>query len=123
MRPIEPAELSAYLDGELAPSRAKEIEARLASDPALRAQYEELRMQDAAWMSAARSALSVPRVRLGPVENRWQFGARSLLLVGGLLAVRLVPKFGELVGLGITLHLIVLALALAWVVDSARRPP
>lgn len=42
--PIDPAhdDLSAYLDGELDPTERSDLESRLASDPALRAELEEL---------------------------------------------------------------------------------
>ena len=60
MKPIEPFELSGYLDGELEPDRVRELEAVLARDPALRAEYEALANADREWKSTARLAAFVP---------------------------------------------------------------
>lgn len=68
MRPIDPAELSALLDGELDASRAAEVRAALAGDAALRAQYEALAQADAQLRAFAASLELNPRIRLPPVD-------------------------------------------------------
>lgn len=118
MKPFEPAELSAYLDGELDAARAKEIEVLLANDPGLRAEFDQLKRQDAVWISAVHSAVVRPRLSLEPRSNASMAVARSAVLLAGLLAVRFVPKFPELVSFGVVLHIVVLAVALAWVVRT-----
>src|SRR3954453_4874777 len=58
--PITDADVNAYVDGQLAPSRAPAMEEALARDPALAARVAELRKQNAAlrdafdpWLSEA----------------------------------------------------------------------
>jgi len=63
MRPIEPAELSAFIDGELDAGRAAEVRAALASDAALRARYESLAHADAHLRSVAAGMTLSPRIR------------------------------------------------------------
>lgn len=64
MRPIDPAELSALIDGELDDSRAAEVRAALAGDEALRARYAELTGADAHLRSIAAGVELSPRIRL-----------------------------------------------------------
>ena len=49
MHPIDPAELSAFLDGELPAERADEVRAALARDPALRQSLRAAGRLDADW--------------------------------------------------------------------------
>lgn len=53
-------ELSAYMDGEAPPARAREIEAALAADPDLRARLERLRRNDLNVKAAMDSLLERP---------------------------------------------------------------
>ena len=62
MRPIEPAELSAFIDGELDAERTSEVRAALASDEALRARYESLAHADAHLRSVAAGMILSPRI-------------------------------------------------------------
>ena len=63
MAQIDPAELSAYLDGELPAERAEEVRAALARDPELRRSYEMLVVHDADWRARAETAMFQPHVR------------------------------------------------------------
>jgi anti-sigma factor RsiW len=66
MKPIEPTELSAYIDGELDAGRAAEVRAALDMDASLRGQYAALMRADAHLRSVAAAAGTTlhPRVRL-----------------------------------------------------------
>lgn len=126
MRPIESAELSAYLDGELDAARAQDVVIALAGDAKLRAELEQLKKQDAAWASAASTAISQPKLRLVPEEAKSSARARIVVITMVLVAVRLFPKMEDLFLLGIVLHCAVLVAALAWIVrvmrdDDARQ--
>jgi anti-sigma factor RsiW len=63
MRPIDPAELSAFIDGELDTQRTGEVRTALAADEALRARYEALAQADAHLRSLAAGAHLHPRIR------------------------------------------------------------
>lgn len=56
-------ELSAFLDGELDPARAGEIEALIAADPGVRAAFEQLQRADARLRSISDAAAFRPHVR------------------------------------------------------------
>ncbi len=90
MLPIDPAELSALLDGELSQSRADEVRAALAADATLREAYERLVALDADCQAKAAAALFQPRVQFSPDA----FPARYLVFAGviGLLLLRLALK-------------------------------
>jgi anti-sigma factor RsiW len=89
MRPIDPAELSAYLDGELSEERAAEIRLALSRDASLRQSYERLAALDADCKTRAEAAMFRPRVQFatGIVPGRYLAAA-----IVGLLVVRLVLK-------------------------------
>ncbi|CAN5510438.1 hypothetical protein BH10PLA2_BH10PLA2_03130 [soil metagenome] len=92
MLPIDPAELSAYVDGELTSQRAEEIRAALARDPVLRATYEQLAVLDADWSARAASVMFRPRVRVGPAPFAGPFLLVAAMVLG-LLLVRMGLKF------------------------------
>ena len=90
MLPIDPAELSALVDGELPPARAAEIRAAIAQDPVLRQTYEQLVALDADWKSRASAAAFRPRVQL---RESWVPGRMfTAAFVVGLLAFRILLK-------------------------------
>jgi anti-sigma factor RsiW len=68
MRPIEPVELSAFIDGELDAGRAAEVRAALALDAALRERYEALVHADAHLRSLSAGAELTPRIRWPSLE-------------------------------------------------------
>jgi anti-sigma factor RsiW len=117
--PIDPAELSALIDGELPPERARAIEALIAGDPALRAEYEGLRALDARWREAAGEAMFMPEVRLAPAPVRIPLvGVAAVVLV--LLLARVGGKFVETLGPMLLLNLAALALVAVTVLAAAR---
>jgi anti-sigma factor RsiW len=121
MKPIEPTELSGYLDGELAPDRLREVEAALARDSSLRADYEVLANADRAWKSIARSAEFVPRTQLRSARSltNSRFAIATVLVL--LVVLRMMPKVIDVVAWGIVLHAAALVLLLQWVVRMARE--
>jgi anti-sigma factor RsiW len=67
---LDPAELSALLDGELDPARARQIEAMIAADPVLSEEFEQLKQADNKLRSLAGAAAFHPRVRWPAPEVR-----------------------------------------------------
>lgn len=63
MTDLDPAELSALLDGELDPARACALEAIIAADPALAAQFQQLKRADQRLRSVAEAAAFRPDIR------------------------------------------------------------
>lgn len=121
MKPIEPFELSGYLDGELEPDRVRELEAVLERDPALRAEYEALANADRDWKSAAGLAAFAPNTQL-QISKSFTHSPLALATVLVLLVVlRMTPKLTDVFAWGLVLHAIVLAIALQWVVRMARE--
>jgi anti-sigma factor RsiW len=119
MTRIDPAELSALLDGELPPERTAQVRAAIEADPALRAEYEQLCQSHAAWSEAAASAAFRPQLRA--VRGR----SLRLLAQGAcgalaLLVVRFAPKFAPSPA-GALLPVAVLAILLGWMLYRSLR--
>ena len=121
MKPIEPAELSGYLDGELGPDRIRELEAALADDPLLRADYHALANADSAWRSAVHQAAFAPNTQL-PLSKSLissPFAIAAILFL--LLVLRITPKLVDFVAWGFIVHATALAVVLPWIVRMARE--
>ena len=118
MSPIDPAELSALLDGELSPTRADEVRAALERDPALKAEFERLRQFDDACQQAATAAAFEPRVTLGAQPDAWSWAAPAMF-AGVLLLVRFVPKMWDLTVLGPLLHVGAFVIVLSCIIRLA----
>ena len=106
MLPIEPAELSAFLDGELRAGRADEVRTALAQDPVLRQSFDQLVALDADWKARASAAMFRPRVRLDGdfVPGRLLVAAAVFVLLLFRIALRSQPP---LLGAGVELLLLV----------------
>ena len=121
MKPIEPTELSGYLDGELEPDRLREVEAALARDSSLRADYEALANADRAWKSIARSAAFVPDTQLQSgkslTDSRLAIAAVLVLLV----VLRMAPKLTDVIAWGLFLHAATFVPVVHWVVRMVRE--
>jgi anti-sigma factor RsiW len=120
MTPLDPAELSAFLDGELPPARARQIEALLAEDSALRAEFEALRQADADWRQAGAAAMFVSPVRppsadRGPAISPW-----SGTVAAALLLARIGGKFIDPLAPSLLLNLAALVLV-GWAVAALSR--
>jgi anti-sigma factor RsiW len=122
VKPIEPAELSAYMDGELDPARAREVEGALESSPALRAEFNSLVSADNSWRMAARTASFRPGIRLQPTDAplplRSVFRAAGFVIL--LLAARVVPKLASTLEVELILNAVALTIALTWIVRMTR---
>ena len=79
MTPIDPAELSGYLDGELSPERTETVRRALAEDPALAEQFSALESLDRDWTSAGMAAAFSPQVSLR--RRLWKYRAMSAATV------------------------------------------
>jgi hypothetical protein len=120
MKPIQAAELSAYLDGELDSHRAAEVKVALASDPALQAEYECLTQADTAWKAAAHTAKFEPKATV--VGNKTFLGSPLALAAIIVLAVasRFALELSDVIVWGLILHSTAMALVLPWVIHMAH---
>jgi anti-sigma factor RsiW len=127
MTPIDAAELSAFLDGELPTKRADEVRAALSLDPVLRQSYERLVSLDADWKERAETAMFQPRVQFAaaPVAGRFRIPAVAIGLLLIRIAVKALPSL-----YGASLDAIFLALVVGWgltrimhLTDADRRRP
>lgn len=121
MKPVEPEELSAFLDGELDPGRASEVGKQLADDPALRAEFEALEGWDAVWRTAAATGVFAPDVRLPTEASPITQGACFAILAASLVLLRMGPKLADAPTLGIGLNALVLATVLAGIIWFVQR--
>jgi hypothetical protein len=112
MLPIDPAELSAFLDGELPHRRAEEVRAALAQDPVLRQSYDQLVACDVDWSAWAEAAMFRPRVRFARAPFASGF-LKAAVVVLGLLLFRLTLKaLPPLYGAG--LDALLLTIVVGW---------
>jgi anti-sigma factor RsiW len=95
MKPIDPAEISALLDGELPAERAEQVRRAIAEDEALRLEYEEIVALDTDLKACAQAAVFHPRVSLD-VEPATRIPL--IALVVGCLLLRLVVKTAPSLG-------------------------
>ena len=116
MKPLDSAELSAYLDGELSAQRMREVESILASDPIARAEFEALAAVDADWRTSARSAGFRPNVEL-PFAMEDPI---SLQMVAAFVVLLIIMQFAlnqlNVLALALALNGVALAVVLIGVV-------
>lgn len=111
MTPLDPAELSALLDGELTPERAAVVRQALANDPVLRQQYEALANRDTSWKQTAATAAFRPRVSLD--RGLWSYRFRAGATLAGLLLLRLALKVMP-TAVSVSLEVVLLTVLLVW---------
>jgi len=118
MSSIDPAELSALLDGELDPERASMVRQAIASDPVLRAEFEMLKRLDRTVAEAAAAAAFAARVvipEMVPQSHLLRSVAAFVLALCALLVVYILPKLLYLaLSTNVFLHIILFALIMAW---------
>ena len=85
MKDFEPAELSAFLDGELDAAAAERIKGMIASDPEVRAAFEQLSVADHHLRIIAQDAAFWPRLQQSRTiqrgESRWLLPPLAAILL------------------------------------------
>jgi anti-sigma factor RsiW len=123
MRAVDRSEISAYLDGELDDARAREVEAALAADSALTAEFAALDAADKNWREAARAAQFEPSVRLPAAATFLPSLPGLAAVMIALLALRFLPG---LVGSSVwafAIHGVALAVLSGWTVRAVAAFP
>jgi anti-sigma factor RsiW len=122
MEPINPEELSAYLDGELDAHGASQIKAAIENDAATRHAYQILVEDDSAWRAAAQSAQFRPKLAL---PSRTALGSVVAMCAAllFLLVIRALPKLSDALTWGLMLQGAALVAIMVWVVVLARKTP
>jgi anti-sigma factor RsiW len=124
MTHVQPEELSALLDGELSPTRAREVEMQIAAEPDLRREFQLLRTSDARWRAAAATAAFQPAVRVRPASIRFRRLFAATILIATLTAVRMAAKLTDsfVFSFGVqAIVLVVLLVAVIWSVHASER--
>lgn len=118
MSSIDPAELSALLDGELDPERASVVRQAIVSDPVLRAEFEMVKRLDRTVAEAAAAAAFEARVVIPeeiPQSHLLRSVAAFVPALCALLVVYILPKLFDLaLSTNVFLHIIPFALIMAW---------
>lgn len=127
MKPIQPEELSAFLDGELSEQRRREVQQQLDCDDVLRAQFESLQTWDRKWHAAAFDARFNPSIEL-PQSAEPKTRVLGVVAVGAALAgLRLVLKvLDPQILVWATVNAAVLAVLLAatvWIIHRETDRP
>jgi anti-sigma factor RsiW len=129
MSDLDPAELSAFLDGELDPVRAAQVAAIIESDEAARDGYESLKEGDAQWRSMARSVAFRPRVKWPrpapafPAFPAWAAAALLFILVASF-AAKLTGAMAQSLALNtLSLLALVSVFLVVWSGDRAEARP
>ena len=123
MTPLNPAELSAYLDGELSETRAREVAAMVAANPALLDELDMLGNQDAAWRVAAGAAAFRPALRLQGAGDMAASGRTIMVCVALFLAIAVVVRGFDNLAVSLVLNLVAAALISIGVYVLARSDP
>ena len=111
MKPVDPTEISALLDGKLSPEDADRVQRALAEDSSLRREYEELAALDAELKASARAAMFLPEVVLpkGAKDIRLNVPLLVLILVVLRFGIKATPLF-----IGSVVEIVFLFILLGW---------
>ncbi|MDB5676537.1 MAG: hypothetical protein JWM65_3519 [Sphingomonas bacterium] len=120
MTPLNPAELSAYLDGELSETRAREVAAMIAASPALLDELDMLGSRDTAWRAAARSAAFRPALRLRAAGDTAVSGKTIMVCIALFVAIAAVVRGFDNLAVSLVLNLVAAALVSIGVYVLAR---
>ena len=124
MNPIDEAELSGLLDGELDPERAAFVRQAIDRYPALKAQFERLSKLDGSCRRVAAQVSFSPRVVLPAapsphVEHGFEIkGPTVAIALLGLVAIYFAPKILSGLLIGMSLHAGALV-AVLWMISRA----
>jgi anti-sigma factor RsiW len=120
MSDLDPAELSAFLDGELDPDRAAQVAAMIEADDGVRAEYALLKRADAQWRSMARRAAFRPEVRWPrPAQAfpAWAAAALLFILLAGIAGKLTGAMASSLALNAVSLLLLASVLVTTWSTD------
>ena len=118
MKPVDPAEISALLDGELPPERAEQVRRALAEDGELRCVFENLSVVHGDLTACGVAARFRPRIS---VPSSTRFPAVGVLgFTVAMLVLRVTAKLVPL-GVGAVFQAAALALILWWVSSCLVR--
>jgi len=110
MKPVDPEEISALLDGELSSQRADEVRRAIARDHALRSEYEKLSALDGDLKAHAETMVLRPRISVVATPA---FRIPLVPLVFSFLLLRVVLKStSPVIGTGV--EILVLAFLVGW---------
>jgi anti-sigma factor RsiW len=120
MKPIQPEELSAFLDGELSAQRTREVQQQLDSDDVLRDQIDSLQGLDQKLRAAAFDARFKPSIRLPstvePASRVLGIAALGAVLAGLRLTLKMVDvEVLQLMAVNAAVLAVLLA-ATAWLI-------
>jgi|GEM_PF-1097445 len=118
MKPIDPTEISAFLDGELSPEDAERVRHAIAEDSSLRCEYEKLVALDAELKGAAREVMFRPEVTLPSRSEEIRINIPLLVLI--LVALRFGIKVAPLF-IGSAVEIVFLCIFLVWVLKYLLR--
>jgi Flp pilus assembly protein TadB len=118
MKPIDPAEISALLDGELRPDRAEEVRLAIAEDESLQRLYAQHSALDIDLRTYSQKKMFRPKVLLGEPSPGQTLPIFQMAFI--LLMVRFVVKFIPS-GFGIGLEFVALAIIGGWVLFRLIR--
>lgn len=109
MIPIQPEELSAFIDGELDSNRAEEIKNSIANDEVWRKRFDELSTLDTNLRNAASGAAFKPKVTFSS-EKAFSgiFSTKLIAMVAALIFLRVHQKLEESFLFAFGLHIIAL---------------
>lgn len=120
MSDLDPAELSALLDGELDPARASAVEALIAADPVLAAEFDRLKRADQRLRALAADAAFPPRVRW-PRPAPAPLPAWFAPCLGLVLLAWLAGKLAPAMALALAVNALALVVLIACLASLALR--
>jgi predicted benzoate:H+ symporter BenE len=121
MKPIDPVELSGFIDREMTEERSEELRQVAADTASLHEELERLSRADSRWRAAARSAAFRVEIRLHREKLFTFSAAQASLLIAFLMGIRFLPKLMSTLTLGFALNGIALAIVIAWIVAMTRE--
>jgi hypothetical protein len=121
MIPMDPVELSGFLDRETTQERRGEIQQLVAKTASLRAELQSLASADSQWRTAARAAAFPVEIHLDRERKFTISTRRAAAFIGFCLAIRFAPKLADTLMLGLALNGVALVVVIAWVIAITRE--
>ena len=118
MKPVDPAEISALLDGELSPARTEQVRRALAENSELRSVFENLSAVHRDLTACGVAARFRPRISLASSTRFPSVGVLGFTVA--MLVLRVTAKLVPL-GVGFVFQATALGLVLWWVSSCLLR--